>query len=157
MPNRLKIVACAAAAAGIAVAGLASAAGQPLSRAEQSIKYREGLYQAIVWNFGPMSAAVQGKAPYDKDAFAKQAARVAVLTPMLAEGFAVESAIKGKSEAKPEIWQNKAEFDKLMQDLVTKSAALAEVAKTGDMAKIKPAFGETGQACKACHDKFKMD
>lgn len=146
----------------LAVAGLvgfaATAVAQQPSRAEQSIKYRTGLYQAVYWNFGPMGAAVQGKAPYDKDAFAKQAARVAMLSPMLAEGFAVESPNDSKPKgAKASIWTNKAEFDKLMQDFVTKSATLADVAKGGDLAKIKPAFGDVGQACKACHDKFRAE
>jgi cytochrome c556 len=44
-----------------------------------------------------------------------------------------------------------------MKDLVTKTATLADVAKGGDLAKIKPAFADAGQACKACHDKFKKE
>ncbi len=155
MHHGMKLLAGVVALAG-ALASAAAFAQQP-SRAEQSIKYRQGLYQAIYWNFGPMGGAVQGKLPYDKDAFAKQASRVATLAPMLAEGFAVESAIEGKSKAKPAIWTDKAEFDRLMQDFVTKSATLSDVAKGGDLAKIKPAFGDVGKACKACHDKFKME
>jgi cytochrome c556 len=149
----MKLLACAVAVAGsLAVAGTAVAQQKP----EQLIKYRQSVYQVLVWNFGPMGAAVQGKIPYDKDAFAKQAARVATMAPMAAEGFAVES-VAANSHAKPEIWANKAEFDRLMQSMVTKTAALAETAKSGDLAKIKPAFGEAAQSCKACHDKFKKD
>jgi cytochrome c556 len=153
MPNRLTLLACALVAAGtLGASGLAVAQPKP----EQLIEYRQSVYQVLVWNFGPMGAAVQGKIPFDKDAFAKQAARVATMAPMAAEGFARES-LAANSDAKPEIWKNKAEFDKLMQNLVTKTAALAEVSKSGDLAKIRPAFGEAAQACKACHDKFKKD
>lgn len=159
MHHGTKLAACLLAIAGTVGFASASFAQQPPSKAEQSAKYRQSVYQVIVWNFGPMAGAVQGKMPYDKDAFAKQAARVATLTPMLAEGFAVESptAPERPKGAKASIWTSKAEFDKLMQDLVTKSAALAEVAKSGDLAKIKPAFGEVGQSCKACHDKFRAE
>ena len=47
-----------------AVAAAAHAQGQP-SKAEQALKYRKAVYQAIAWNFGPMSAMAQGKVPYD--------------------------------------------------------------------------------------------
>ena len=30
-------------------------------------------------------------------------------------------------------------------------------AKTGDVAAIRAAFGETGKSCKACHDQFRKD
>jgi cytochrome c556 len=125
--------------------------------AEQAIRYRHSVYQVILWNVRPMGDALDGKIPYDKDAFAIQAARVAALTPMLPEGFPERSYIAGKTAAKPEIWKNRAEFDELMTKLATKSAALAEVAKSGDLAKAKPAFNELTQACKSCHDKFKAE
>ena len=41
--------------------------------------------------------------------------------------------------------------------LAAKSADLADVAKSGDLAKIKPAFKELTQVCKSCHDKFRTD
>lgn len=146
----LPFVAVATLAAGAALAA------EQKSRAEQVIEYRESVYTVIGWNIGPLAAAVQGKAPYDKDAFAKQAARIATMAAMLPEGFEKGSYVAGKTEAKPEIWSNKAEFDELLNDLITKSAAFAEVSKTGDLAKIRPAFGELTQTCKACHDKFRQ-
>ncbi len=39
-----------------------------------------------------------------------------------------------------------------MQDAVTK---LNVAAKTGNQDQIKAAFGDTGQACKGCHDDFR--
>lgn len=131
------------------------ASAAPESKAEQAIRYRHSVYQVILWNVRPMGEAVDGKIPYDKDAFATHAARVAALTPMLPEGFPEGSALAGKSAAKPEIWKNRAEFDELMKKLAAKSAALAEVAKGGDLAKIKPAFTDLTQVCKSCHDKFR--
>ncbi len=154
MPSiRPALVACLA----LTAATAAVAHGAPKSKAEQAIDYRHSVYHVIRWNVGLMGAQVDGKAPYDKDAFATQAARVAVLVPMLPEGFPEGSFVKGKTEAKPAIWEHRAEFDELMKRFAAKSSALADVAKGGDLAKIKPAFSELTQACKACHDKFKED
>lgn len=143
--------------AAIAALGATAAVAQQPTKAEQAIKYRTSVYQVILWNLGPMGAAVQGKAPYDKDAFAKQAARVATMAPMLAEGYPKESFVAGKTRAKQEIWANWGDFQKLMQNFETKSASFAEVAKSGDLAKIRPAFGEMTQTCKACHDKYRSE
>ena len=132
-----------------------SASGAPPSKAERAIHYRHSVYHVIEWNVALMADAAQGKAPYDRDAFARQAARVAVLAPMLPEGFPEGSYVAGKTDAKPEIWQHRAEFDELMTKLADKSAALADTAKSGDLARIKPAFNELTQVCKSCHDKFK--
>jgi cytochrome c556 len=136
--------------------GAAVAQNQP-SKGEQALKYRKAVYQAIAWNFGPMGAMSQGKAPYDAAEFAMRAGRVAALTPMLAESYSPETQSVGGSKAKAEIWSNRADFDAKMKDLVDRSATLAAVAKGGDEAKSKAAFFDTANACKACHDKYKAD
>jgi cytochrome c556 len=156
MQSRVKIYACALAAAGaFAVPSLALA--QQATKAEQAIKYRQSVYQVILWNLGPMAAAVQGKAPFEAKTFANQAQRVATMAPMLAEAYGPDTFVAGKTRAKQEIWQNKADFDAKMQDFVRASASFAEVAKTGDEAKIKAAFGPMTQTCKACHDKYRSE
>jgi len=153
----LRIRPTALIAASFALALSMSAQSAPPTKAEQALKYRKSLYQAIAWNFGPMSAMAQGKAPYDAKEFAMRAERVAFLAPMLAEAFPAESKDVAGSELKPEMWANRADFDTKMKDLVDKSAALAKAAKTGDFAKSKAAFFETGNTCKNCHDKYKKD
>jgi cytochrome c556 len=125
--------------------------------AERAIEYRQSVYHLIAWNFAPLSAALQGKAPYDKDAFALAASRIAALAPMLPEGFPAGSYVAGKTDAKPELWQDPAEFARLMKDLATRSAALAEIARSGDLDQIRPAFEDLAKACKACHKKFRAE
>jgi cytochrome c556 len=140
----------------LAVAGAAHAQGQP-SKGEQALKYRKAVYQAIAWNFSPMGAMAQGKAPFDAKEFAMRADRVAALAPMLAESYGAETRAVAGSKAKPALWDNRADFDSKMQDLVDRSAALATAAKTGDEARSKAAFIDTANTCKACHDKYKAD
>jgi cytochrome c556 len=55
------------------------------------------------------------------------------------------------------MWANRADFDAKMKDLVDRSATLATVAKSGDLAKSKAAFFDAANTCKACHDKYKTD
>jgi len=139
-----------------AVAAAAQAQGQP-SKAEQALKYRKAVYQAIAWNFGPMSAMAQGKVPYEAKEFEMRAQRVAALTPMLSESYSPETQSVTGSKAKPELWSNRADFDAKMKTLVDRSATLASVSKGGDFEKSKAAFLDTANACKSCHDKYKAD
>jgi cytochrome c556 len=135
----------------------AAQADDPPSKGEQALKYRKSLYQVMAWNFGPLGAMAQGKVPYDAAEFAKRADRVALIAPMLSEGFPAETKGLPHSELKPEMWANRADFDAKMKDLVDRSATLAKVAKSGDFAKSKAAFFDTANTCKACHDKYKND
>jgi cytochrome c556 len=143
----------------IGFTSVALAQGGP-SPAELQIKYRQGAYTVIGGNFAPLGAMVSGKRPWDAKNAALRAERVAFVAQIAAEAFPDGSGAGTQAvptKAKPEIWTNRAEFDKLMKDMVDKTAALAKVAKTGNQDKIKAAFGAAGQTCKACHDKFKME
>jgi len=115
------------------------------------------LYSAIGWNFGAMGAVVKGSAPFEKASFAAHAAHVAALGEMLPEAFPEGSFIEHKTEAKRAIWEHRAEFNDLMKRFQEKATILADVAKSGSLEKIKPAFQDVRQSCKACHEKFKED
>ena len=105
-----------------------------------------------------MAKMVKGEAPYDKEAFAKRAANVAIMAPMALEGFTPGSD-KGdeqKTKAKPAIWQKMDDFKAKMTKFTDESAKLAAISKTGSFDDIKKQFGATGAACKACHDDYKQ-
>ena len=154
--RQIKLIAIPAVLLALAFSGAALAQGQP-TKGEQALKYRKAVYQAMAWNFGPMGAMSQGKAPFDATEFSMRAARVAALAPMLAESYSAETQGVAGSKAKAEIWTNRGDFDAKMKDLVDRSATLAKVAAVGDEAQSKAAFFDTANACKACHDKFKAD
>ena len=134
---------------------LGTAAAAPQSPAEDAIQYRHSVYLVIEWNVRTMGAMVKGTAPYDPTLFASRASRVALLAPMLLEGFPPGSYVKGKTEAKETIWTDRATFEGLLQKLEQKSAALADVAKAGNLGTAKPAFNDLVQVCKDCHKQFK--
>lgn len=142
----------------LAVAGLGLAvAHENQSKAEQAMNYRHGLYGAIAWNFGPLASMAQGKTPFDRAEASVRASRVAALASMLPEAFPEGSAIKGKSEAKPDIWEHRADFDALMKKFISRADALNEGAKTADADKLKALVTDTRAVCKECHEKFKED
>lgn len=131
-------------------AGSVSAQAKP----EDAIKYRQGVYRVIGWNFGPMAAMVKGDRPYDAVAFARHAEIVAYMSKLPLEGF-VPGSENGETKAKPEIWLDMDDFKAKLEKMQGEAAKLAEVAKGGDFQAVKAQFGETGKACKACHDKFR--
>jgi cytochrome c556 len=128
---------------------------RPQTKEEQAIKYRQSVYKVILWNFGPMAGMAQGKIPYDAADFAKRAERVATMAPMLLEGYPRGSGSGAPTRAKAEIWDNFDEFTTLMHNMENKAAALADVAKEDSLEKSRAAVGELGDACKACHDKYR--
>ncbi|MDD3518832.1 MAG: cytochrome c [Chromatiales bacterium] len=134
----------------IGIAGTAAA-----QSAEDAIEYRQSVFQTVKWNMGPMTAMAKGEKPFDKDAFLKHATRVEQLSHMPLEGFTPDSDL-GETDAKPEVWSKRAEFEKRMKNWQEQAAKLAQVAKAGDERAIKAQFGELGKSCKACHDDFRV-
>jgi cytochrome c556 len=138
------------------VTAVANGAEEP-TPAERAVAYRQGVYHAIAWNFGPMAGMVKGEIPFDAKAFALRAERVAFLSTLPLEGFIPDSRV-GKTDAKAEIWENMDDFKAKMETFQTEAAKLAEAAKTASaIDALKPQFGKVGQACKDCHDKYKED
>ena len=149
-------------AGGVALIGVVGAssiaADQTNNRAAAfAIKYRQSVYTVMYGNFAPLGAMVKGTAPYDAAKFTQRAERVAYLAQLAGEAFPAESQSGATTAAKPEIWTNRAEFDKLMKNWQDKTVALAKVANGGNLDAIKPAFGAVVEACKACHDKFRVE
>lgn len=125
------------------------------AKPEDVIKYRQAVYKVMGWNFGPMAAMVKGEKPYDKDAFARNAAILAQMSPLAVEGFAAGSDKGAETKAKPEVWAKPADFKEKMDKMVGETKRLAAIASTGSFDDIKKQFGATGGACKACHDDFR--
>ena len=154
-PGTITTLACTGALA--ATLSVTAGAQSQAPRPDQYLKYRKGVYQAIAWNIGPLSAMAQDKQPFDAAAFAERAKRVSQLTPMLAESYAPGSRDAEGSKLKPEMWSNRPDFDEKLGTLVERSSKLAQAAAGGDAAASKAAFFDMAQACKACHDKYRAD
>ena len=121
---------------------------------EDAIKFRRGVMAVIGWHFGPMAAMAKGDRPYDAPAFARHAEIVAFMSKLPLEGF-VPGSDTGETKAKPEIWLDMDDFKAKLEKMQAEVAKLAEVAKAADLNTSKAQLGETGKACKACHDKYR--
>ena len=121
---------------------------------EDAIKYRKSVYAVMGWNFGPLAAMAKGDKPYDKDEAIRRSANIAFVSRLPLEGFIPGSDL-GETKAKPEIWDNLDDFKSKLEKMQGETAKLADVAKLGDFNALKAQIGETGKACKACHDKYR--
>jgi cytochrome c556 len=61
-----------------------------------------------------------------------------------------------KTRVKPELFENMEDVGTIAKNFVAAADNLAKVAAGGDEVEVATAFGDVGQACKACHDKYRM-
>lgn len=148
--SRYVVIAVATVLAGSGVASAQDA------RAAQQVKLRQSAFTVLGAQMGLMGAMASGRAPYDANVFRVAAERGAFMATYVPELFP-SGSITSNSKAKAELWQQSADFQRLMRDLQSKTAALATAAKGSDLEAIKPAFAAAGASCKACHDKYKAD
>jgi cytochrome c556 len=143
----------ASAAIALTLAANASAQVKP----EDQIKYRKAAYSFASWNMGKIKASLEGT--YDAAQVKAAANAIAVVAGSglgSLFGPGTEKSIGDqKTSVKPELFQNGAEVGKLAGNFATAAAALVKAAESGDAATVRPAFGEVGKTCKACHDQFK--
>jgi cytochrome c556 len=140
--------------AAVAVVGTFSAAVYAQT-ADRAVKYRQGIMQAQGWHMGALGAMAKGTRPYDRDVAVKHARFVDQLIHMPWEGFTPGSESGANTKAKPEIWKERAKFDKYAQDAMALTPKLVSAAGT-DVNALRAAVGEVGRACNNCHDDFQM-
>jgi cytochrome c556 len=140
----------------VLVAGMVGVAHAqtPFAKAEDAIKYRQSALFVMGQHFGRLGPVVKGERPYDKDEVARNAAVAEQMSKLPWDAF-VAGTDKGDTRAKPEIWTNAAKFKSAAEKMQQEISKLAQVAKGGDLNAVKAQFGETGKACKACHDDFR--
>jgi cytochrome c556 len=133
---------------------LAGAAFAQFAKTEDAVKYRQSAMSLIGTHFSRMGAVVKGEAPYNKEAFEKNAVLVDSLYRLPLEAFMAPGSDKG-SGMKADALTQKDKFSQMHKTTETELAKLAAVAKGGDLNAIKPQFGAAGASCKACHDMYR--
>lgn len=140
----------------VLAAGLAASlpAAAQFQKPEDAVKYRQSAFSVMGTHFGRIGAMVQNRVPFDAPTLAANAEVVAALSALPFAAFG-DGTNLANSKALPVVWSQRAKFDagatKMQQAVVELNAA----AKSGDMAKIRPAFGAVGATCKGCHDDFR--
>jgi cytochrome c556 len=141
----------------LSLATLASAQMKP----EDAIKARQSGYTFMAWNMGKIKDQVDGKVPFDQKQIAGAANVIAATANSGMGALYLPGTDKGKgwkeTRLKPEFFKEQEEVGKIAKNFVEQANKLQQVASTGDQAAIKAQFGETGKACKACHDKYRIE
>jgi cytochrome c556 len=141
-----------------AVLTLATAlpAAAQFAKPEDAIKYRKAAFTVMATHFGRVGAMANGKMPFDAKAAIDNAEIATAMSKLPFAGF-VPGSDTGDTRAKPAIWTDtekvKGLATKMQEEMVKFNAA----AKTGNIDTIKAAVGETGKACKACHDDYRKE
>ena len=116
----------------------------------------EGM-ETIGKNFKALHRELDASSP-DLGAIHAAARNIAALSSKASHWFPRGSGPElGKTGAKPEIWQNPDDFVTKMRTFQAQARAFDAAAKGGDLALIRAKSGDLGQACKACHDKYRTE
>jgi cytochrome c556 len=141
-----------------AVVGLATAlpAAAQFAKPEDAIKYRKAGMTVMATHFGRVAGMANGKIPFDAKMAADNAEIAAMMSKLPFAGF-VDGSDKGETKAKPEIWAEMDKFKAGTTKMQDEMAKLNTAAKSGNLDAIKAAAGETGKACKGCHDNYRKE
>ena len=127
-------------------------------QAKAVITFRQSLFQLLRSNIGPLGAMAKGQIPFDEAVMARNAERMAQLAAMLPDYLATDTTqFNEGSDAKPEIWQNRDDFNEKAKALLDASLALQAVVASKNESAYRGAIGDLGGTCKACHDDYKAE
>lgn len=129
-------------------------ASAQFAKPEDAVKYRKSALSVMGTHFGRIGAMATGKAPFDAKAAADNADIVLTLSKLPWAAFG-PGTDQGETKAKPDIWKDPAKFKSGAEKMQAEVVKLSAAAKTGNLDTLKAAFGQTAEACKACHDTFR--
>jgi cytochrome c556 len=147
-------------AAGLTLTVLAgTASAQVIGKTEDQIRWRQSAYHTMAWSMGRIKANVEGT--YNKDQVIEAANLIAAIAnSKMGPNLFTAGSDKGKgwkdTRVKAELFTDREGVGKVAGPYVKEANELAKVAATGDAAAVKAQFTKLGEACTACHDKFRQ-
>jgi len=154
---KIRNIVAAILALGVTSAALAQVVGKP----EDQIRWRQSAYHTLAWSMARIKANVEGT--YNKDQVTEAANVIQAVANSKMGALFQPNTGSGKgwkeTRVKPEFFkpESKEEIGKIAGAYVKEANEMAKVAAAGDAAAVKAQFGKLGDACKACHDKFRKD
>ena len=144
-------------AAGLLACAIALPAAAQFAKPEDAIKYRKSAFTVMSRHFGIVAGMANGKIPFDAKAAADNAEIATMVSKLPYAGFVEGSDKGGDTKAEPKIWTEMDKFRAAASKMQEEMAKLNVVAKGGNIDAIKAAVGDTGKACKACHDNYRKE
>jgi cytochrome c556 len=135
---------------------LSMPAAAQFAKPEDAVKYRKAAMTMMSTHLGRVAAMANGRMPFDAKVAADNADIATMMSKLPFVAF-IEGTDKGDTKAKPEIWTEGDKFKAAASKMQDEMAKLNVAAKTGNIDSIKAAVGETGKACKGCHDTYRKE
>lgn len=124
------------------------------SRPADAIKYRQAAFQVMGFHSQRIGSMIKGERPFDKAVSTQDAAIIEMMAMQMDAAFPAGTDTP-PSKAKPEVWQDAAQFRQKMDELKSSTRKLSEATRSGDLNHIRAAFNQTAQSCKSCHEGFR--
>ena len=141
----------------LSVGAMAQPQMSPEEAAAAAIKQRQSVFQLLAFANGPLGQMARG-ADFDQEASIKGTERLIMLADMIPELFVTDTSGAGvDSRAADTIWANQDDFAAMAADLAAGATAALEILQTQGAAGVRPAIGQIGPKCGACHDRFRLD
>lgn len=134
-----------------------SAAANGGLKPEEMIKFRKAGYNFMAWNMGKIKANL-GET-FNKEEVARAAAAIAAtanagMGALYAPG--TDKSVGGeKTRLKSEFFKEPEKVREIAMNFNTQANELAKVAASGDAKAVGAQFGKVGDACKACHERYR--
>ena len=119
---------------------------------DDMVKYRKNVMNANGGLMGASNALIQNKVEF-KVQLASYAKALEALNRDLAALFP-QGSNAGDSDAQPDVWNKRAEFERRAKDTQVKAATFAKAAGGSDP-KLAEKFRELSDSCKSCHKDFR--
>jgi len=137
---------------------LTSAAQASGLKPEEMIKYRKASYNFMAWNMGKIKTSLEGD--FDKAAVANAASAIAVVANSGMGALYAPGTDKNigneKTRLKSEFFKEPEKVREIAMNFNKQANELAKVAAGGDAIDIQTQFAKLGDACKACHERYRV-
>lgn len=148
-------LAIGATAALAAVASAAYAFGPEKTEIEDLVAARQGGMTMSVFTLGALSGAANSDKPLTGAAFAAGGLKTFALS--LPSLFGPETANVENTRALPAIWEEGSDFAARIAEYQAATAELSDAAKADNREAFTAALARTKNACKACHDSYRLE
>ena len=138
----------------LVIMGLALMATSAQAQGDEAfLKHRQKVMQAVGGHMGAIGAIMKNKLPYQAT-IAAHAQALQMTSTVIEDAFKKEIT-EGKTDSKPDIWQDWKKFVAAANKMGDESGKLAKIAASGNMAAIGAQVKALGKSCGGCHKPFR--
>lgn len=118
------------------------------------VVYRQRLMKGHGASMGSIGDFLKYKLPYGSNHVAVHAKNISEYATLIPAAFE-KKITEGKTDAKPEVWDNWDDFVAKANALNVAATELSAAAGGGDMRAMMPGVKALGDACRNCHNEYR--